>query len=85
MKAPFYEGDLESKTWEEEEATAVSNKAERKKYLKKTGKSLWMKNKTKKVEGLSVDVSTKSSEGPSSFYSSVQIKATVRINFVPIN
>lgn len=44
----------------------LSAKVQRKKFLKKTGKSLWMKNKTNKANTLSIEVSTKSSEGFSS-------------------
>lgn len=43
-----------------------SAKVQRKKFLKKSGKSLWMKNKTNKANTLSIEVSTKSSEGFSS-------------------
>lgn len=40
-----------------------SKKVQRKNYLKKAGKSLWMKNKFNKNKTLSIEVSTKSSEG----------------------
>lgn len=42
----------------------LSKKIERRKYLKKTGKSLWLKNKAYKDKATSLEVSTKSSEGP---------------------
>jgi hypothetical protein len=40
-----------------------SEKVKRKKYLKKSGKSMWMKNKTKNVKTFSMEISTKSSDG----------------------
>lgn len=39
-----------------------TEKVQRKKYLKKTGKSLWMKSKNNKEQSLSIDVTTCSSD-----------------------
>ena len=47
-------------------AQAPSSRMQRKKYLKKVGKSLWGKSKASKENALSIEVSTKSSEGFSS-------------------
>lgn len=55
----------------------VGSTADRKRYLKKTGKSLWMKNKAKKSCPLSVEVSTRSSDGTSSYYETNVSKTTV--------
>jgi len=51
-------------------STKVAQRNERKKYLKKSGKSLWMKNKLHKTGVLSIEASTQSSEGSMTFYSS---------------
>jgi hypothetical protein len=41
----------------------LSEKVKRKKYLKKSGKSMWMKNKSKDFKTFSMEISTKSSDG----------------------
>lgn len=52
---------------------------ERKQYLKKSGKSLWMKNKLKKSNAISVDVSTMSTDGSCSFYETKTVNTTVSL------
>lgn len=61
------EDDGES-DFEEEKVISIESKRavkiERKKYLHKTGKSLWLQNKALKHKTVSVEVSTKSTETP---------------------
>ena len=55
---------------------SIAGTRERKKYLQKTGKSLWMKNKQNKFKTVSLEVSTKSSD-TSSFINSNYYAKTV--------
>ena len=45
--------------------SSTAGTKEHKKYLQKTGKSLWMKSKGNKFKTVSLEVSTKSIEGSS--------------------
>ena len=54
--------DSSSDCEEEKNVPKIVKKIERKKYLQKTGKSLWMKNKQIKYKTVSLEVSTKSTE-----------------------
>lgn len=66
MESTLANADLEVTNFSSS-VSSGSGKADRKKFLKKTGKSLWMKNKLHKTNALSIEVSTMSSEGTSSF------------------
>ena len=49
----------------------VSERAERKKFLKKSGKSLWMKRKAMKTKALSIDISSRSTIDSSAYTSNI--------------
>lgn len=49
------------------ESSQIKAQKDRKNYLKKTGKSLWMKNKQTKTQTLSLEVTTKSSENSTKY------------------
>lgn len=61
--------------------SSTTGRTERKKYLKQTGKSLWIKNKTKKATTLSIEVSTQSSDSSASYLDSNYQGSTVRLIF----
>ena len=73
--------------FEEEKVLTIeakrAQKIQRKKYLQKSGKSLWMQNKGIKNKTMSIEVSTKSTETPL-FYQEYQkpsvIKSTIRVS-----
>ena len=62
-----------------------TGRVERKKYLKQTGKSLWMKNKGKKTNTLSIEVSTRSSDSWATFLGSNYQGSTVRYHATNLN